>query len=148
MTPDVVMGIDTSCDETSVGLVSLNGRMLANVVSSQASMYATLGGVVPEMAAREHLARIREVYRAALKQACISKERIAGVTVTRGPGLSGCLAVGMAFAKGMGMGLGVPVVGVDHLEGDIHAAFLAYPDINPPFGYLIASGGHTLLGIF
>jgi len=148
MTSKVVMGIDTSCDETSVGFVSLSGRMLANVVSSQAQMYATLGGVVPEMAAREHLARLREVYRLALQQAKISKDDIAGIAVTRGPGLSGCLAVGMAYAKGMGMGLGVSVVGVDHLEGHIHSAFLAYPDLKPPFGYLIASGGHTLLGVF
>lgn len=142
------MGIDTSCDETSVGFVTQSGKMLANVVSSQAPMYATLGGVVPEMAAREHLVRIRGVYRAALDQAGLSKDDIAGIAVTRGPGLSGCLAVGMAFGKGMGMGLGVPIVGVDHLEGHIHAAFLAYPNLSPPFGYLIASGGHTILGVF
>ena len=148
MDRSVVVGIDTSCDETSVGMVNLQGRMLANIVSSQASVFARYGGVVPEMAAREHMSRIRGVYRAALDAGRVCPEQVAGIAVTRGPGLSGCLGIGIAFAKGLGVGLDVPVVGVDHVEGHIYAAFLAYPELTPPFGYLVASGGHTQIGVF
>jgi len=148
MDRSVVVGIDTSCDETSVGIVTPQGRMLANIVSSQASVFASYGGVVPEMAAREHMSRIRGVYRAALDAGHVCPEQIAGIAVTRGPGLSGCLGIGIAFAKGLGVGFDVPVVGVDHVEGHIYAAFLAYPELAPPFGYLVASGGHTQIGVF
>ena len=148
MDRSVVVGIDTSCDETSVGIVNLQGGMLSNIVSSQASVFSRYGGVVPEMAAREHMSRIRGVYRAALDAGRVCADQVAGIAVTRGPGLSGCLGIGIAFAKGLGVGLHVPVVGVDHVEGHIYAAFLANPDLVPPFGYLVASGGHTQIGVF
>jgi len=142
-----VLGIDTSCDETSIGIVDDKLNILANVVSSQIHLHTQYGGVVPEMAAREHLSNIQTVCIQAMKESRLNFSDIGGIAVTQGPGLSGCLAVGIAFAKGLGFSLKIPLVGVNHLEGHIWAGYLASTSLKPPFLYLVVSGGHTMLGV-
>ena len=140
----VVLGIDTSCDETAIGIVK-GDRILSNVVFSQVKKHARYGGVVPEIASRQHLRMILMVYREALKEANVKQEDIDVVAVTYGPGLMGALLVGVNFAKSLACGLGKPFVGVNHLEGHIYANFLAFPELSPPFIVLLVSGGHTEL---
>lgn len=138
-----VLGIESSCDETSAAVVS-EGRVRGHVILSQ-DAHAVFGGVVPEIAARQHLAHIDGVVSRTLAEAGITPGDLAGVGVTAGPGLVGALLVGLNWAKGFAFGLGVPVVGVHHMEAHLYANSLDAPEATPPFVALLVSGGHTLL---
>lgn len=138
-----VLGIETSCDETSAGIVE-DGRIRGHVVASQ-DVHAAFGGVVPEIAARAHLRQLDRVVEAALDEASLSVDGLAGVGVTTGPGLIGCLLVGVNWAKALAFAQGIPFVGVHHMEAHLFANSLERPDAEPPFVALLVSGGHTLL---
>jgi N6-L-threonylcarbamoyladenine synthase len=149
-----VLGIDTSCDDTGVGIVSVDAagvtRVLANVVASQAAVHAAYGGVMPEQASREHLSVIDAVVGRALADAGLAIDDVDAVAATYGPGLAGALLVGLTYAKGLAFGLGVPFAKVHHLEGHVAASVGGSGDAagagpTPPFLCLIASGGHTVL---
>jgi N6-L-threonylcarbamoyladenine synthase len=139
----IVLGIETSCDDTGAAVVD-GGRLLSNVVSTQL-VHRNFGGVVPELASRAHVRLILPVIRQALEQAGIGKESLQGLAATYGPGLAGSLLVGLSAAKAMALALRIPFTGVNHLEGHLWANFIAHPGLEPPFVALIASGGHTQL---
>jgi N6-L-threonylcarbamoyladenine synthase len=141
----VILGLETSCDETAAALVTEDGRILANVVASQADLHARYGGVVPEVASRRHLELVTPVVREALQQAGMSLSEVGRVAVTRGPGLIGALLVGLSAAKALAWALRLPLVPVDHLHGHVASLFLETDLVEPPFLCLLASGGHTLL---
>lgn len=143
MSERIILGIDTSCDDTGVGIVR-GGRVVANVVASQTALHATFGGVMPEQASREHLAVIDTVFQKALEEAGVTLDDVTHVAATYGPGLIGALLVGLTYAKGLAWARGLPFVPVHHLEGHIASA-LETGDTAPPFLCLIASGGHTSL---
>ncbi len=141
------MGIETSCDETAAAVVEDGRRLRSNVIASQVEIHARYGGVVPEVASRQHLLTMEEVVRRALEESAVAPGELDAVAVTHGPGLAGALLVGVNYAKGLAQGLGLPLLGVNHLEGHVYAAWLL--DIRPeeepgfPLLCLIASGGHT-----
>jgi N6-L-threonylcarbamoyladenine synthase len=145
----IVLGIETSCDETGCGIVDAGYRVLGESLYTQAATHAKFGGVVPEVAARAHLEKIQPVVSAALEAArAHSGITLADVDViahTRGPGLLGPLLVGSSFAQGLGRALGKPVMGLNHLEGHLASAYLTDPTFEPPFLALLVSGGHTEL---
>jgi N6-L-threonylcarbamoyladenine synthase len=141
----LILGIETSCDETAAALVTEEGEILSNVVSSQADLHARYGGVVPEVASRRHLELVTPVLREALDQAGAGLADVERVAVTRGPGLIGALLVGLSAAKALAWALRLPLVPVDHLHGHVASLFLAPDPVEPPFLCLLASGGHTLL---
>ncbi len=141
----MILGIETSCDETAAALVAKDGRLLASVVSSQADLHARYGGVVPEVASRRHLDLVAPVIREALDSAGASLDRVERVAVTRGPGLVGALLVGLSAAKAIAWARRLPLAPVDHLEGHIASLYLEPDPLEPPFLCLLASGGHTLL---
>jgi tRNA N6-adenosine threonylcarbamoyltransferase len=141
----VILALETSCDETAAALVTRTGRVLSSVVSSQAELHADFGGVVPEIASRRHLELVSPVVREALAQAESTLEEVELVAVTQGPGLIGALLVGLAAAKGLAWGRGLPLAPVDHLHGHVASLFLEPEPLDPPFVCLLASGGHTLL---
>ena len=138
----LVLGIETSCDETAAAIL-VDGRLRSNVVASQAALHARYGGVVPELASRRHLERLWPVVDQALGEAKVSLREIEGVAVTCGPGLAGALTVGVAAAKTMASAGALPLIGVNHLEGHIYANFLEHPDLPLPALALIVSGAHT-----
>lgn len=139
----IVLGIDTSCDDTSAAIY--DGKMVcSNVVSTQ-FIHKQFGGVVPELASRAHIQWILPVIREALKNAHVELHEIEGIAVTYGPGLAGSLLVGLSTAKGIALSLRVPLIGINHLEGHIWANAIENPELEPPFVTLIASGGHTQL---
>jgi len=140
-----ILGIETSCDETSAAVVRPNGTILANLVYSQAQLHASYGGVVPEAASRDHLRKLPPLVEEALHTAQIDWSDIGAVAVTCGPGLIGPLLVGVSYAKGLSWTCAVPLLGVNHLAAHLFAHWLAYPEIEPPFLGLIVSGGHTSL---
>jgi N6-L-threonylcarbamoyladenine synthase len=140
----LTLGIETSCDETSVAVVIDGKEILSNIILSQL-VHKGYGGVVPEIASREHLKAIIPVYEEALRQAGVSLDEISLIAATYGPGLVGALLVGLNFAKGIAAGRNIPFVAVNHLEGHIAANFLAYPELPPNHLTLIISGGHTSL---
>jgi N6-L-threonylcarbamoyladenine synthase len=140
-----LLGVETSCDETAAAVVTRDGEILANVVSSQAALHARYGGVVPEVASRRHLELVAPVVEEALEEAGTSLDGIDIVAVTRGPGLIGALLVGISAAKAIGWSRGLPLVPVDHLHGHVASLYLQPQDLEPPFLCLLASGGHTLL---
>jgi N6-L-threonylcarbamoyladenine synthase len=142
----LVLGIESSCDETAASLVE-DGRIVhSNVVASQVDTHRSFGGVVPELASREHLRNIGFVVRKAFHDAAgISCDRIDGIAVTQGPGLIGSLLVGLSYAKAMAFALKKPLVPVNHLEGHIYSAFIERPEISYPLLALVVSGGHTSL---
>jgi N6-L-threonylcarbamoyladenine synthase len=140
----LILGIETSCDETAAALLESPRNLLANIVYSQI-VHQKYGGVVPELASREHVKRLIGIIDEALRQGNHKLSDIDGVAVTYGPGLVGALLVGLTFAKSMAQGLGKPFVGVNHLEGHIFSNYLEYPDCQPPFVALIVSGGHSSL---
>jgi N6-L-threonylcarbamoyladenine synthase len=141
----VILGLETSCDETAAAVVSPEGRVLSNVVASQADLHARYGGVVPEVASRRHLELVTPVVRDALEAAETDLAEIERIAVTQGPGLIGALLVGLAAAKAIGWARRLPLAPVDHLHGHVASLFLAPDALEPPFLCLLASGGHTLL---
>ena len=141
----MILAIETSCDDTCAAVVESDGRRaLSNVVHTQTE-HARYGGVVPEVASRAHLERLDGVVEKSLSDAGVSLEEVSRVAVTTRPGLIGALLVGVAAAKGLAYARGLPLVPVNHLEGHVAAAYLADPELEPPFVALIASGGHTSL---
>lgn len=141
----LILSVETSCDETAVA-VTRNGReVLADEICSQADMHALYGGVVPELASRNHIAVIGRLADMALQKAGLQKSDIEAVAVTYAPGLIGALLVGVNFAKGLALALGVPLIPVHHIRGHIAANYIAYPELEPPFLSLIVSGGNSLL---
>jgi len=141
----VILGIETSCDETAAAVVTWEGRVLSSVVASQADLHARYGGVVPEVASRRHLELVGPVIREALAEAGAGMSDIERIGVTRGPGLIGALLVGLSTAKAVAWSRGIPLVAVDHLEGHVASLYLGPEPVEPPFTCLLASGGHTLL---
>ena len=145
----LLLGIETSCDETAAAVVDEQGRVHSSVVSSQIPVHARFGGVIPEIASRNHLMSIRTVVAQALEQAGIGLSEIGRLAVTRGPGLMGCLMVGLQFAKGLALARGIPLAPIHHVEGHITAVLLQDGAEHPqgplgfPYAALAASGGHT-----
>jgi len=138
----LVLGIESSCDETAAAVIS-NGKMRSNVIASQIAVHSPYGGVVPEIASRKHIEAINPVICRALCDANVKLRDIEGIAVTRGPGLIGSLLIGLSTAKALAFALDIPLVGVNHLEGHIAAAFLAEKAPAIPFMALVVSGGHT-----
>jgi N6-L-threonylcarbamoyladenine synthase len=141
----VILGIETSCDETAAAVVTEDGRALSSVVSSQADLHARYGGVVPEIASRRHLELVSRVVRSALDDAGVTLGDVERVAVTQGPGLVGALLVGISAAKALAWSRRLPLAPVDHLEGHVASLYLGAEPVEPPFLCLLASGGHTLL---
>jgi N6-L-threonylcarbamoyladenine synthase len=141
----VVLGIESSCDETAAAVVSNGNVLLSNVIASQVKVHARYGGVVPEIASRKHIEAIVPVILQALEDAGMTIAGIDGIAVTRGPGLIGSLLVGLSTAKALAFARRLPLVGVNHLEGHVAAAFLMDPPPAFPFVALVVSGGHTTL---
>jgi N6-L-threonylcarbamoyladenine synthase len=147
----LILGIETSCDETCAAVVDADGSVHSDVVHSQVALHAPYGGVVPELASRDHLRNTRPVIEAALAQASIALPRVDGIAVTCRPGLSGALLVGVQLAQALAFAIDRPLVGVDHLVGHLLANFLRFPGQEPtpaprfPFVALLVSGGHTAL---
>ena len=142
----MILGIETSCDETAIAVVDDDGRLRSNVVASQVDLHAEYGGVFPEVAARAHIEAIGAVYHQALKQAEISLNDVDAIAVTRGPGLVGSLLIGINFAKGLAIAANKPMLGMNHLEGHIYSLWVdAEKPIEFPVLNLIVSGGHTEL---
>ena len=141
----MILGIETSCDETAAAVVTDEGEILSSVVSSQAVLHARYGGVVPEIASRRHLELVTPVVRQALAHAGTSLGDVERLAVTRGPGLVGALLVGISAAKAIAWAGRLPLVPVDHLQGHIASLYLGESPLEPPFLCLLASGGHTLL---
>ncbi len=140
-----ILGIETSCDDTSASVVK-NGRVvLSNVVASQIDIHKLYGGVVPEVASRNHIDNIAGVVESALEEAEITLDEVDGVAVTYGPGLEGALIVGVAYAKSLAYAKNIPLLGVHHIKGHIFANFLEDENLAPPFLSLVVSGGHTHL---
>ena len=138
-----LLGIETSCDETAAAICR-QGQILSSIVSSQV-IHAKYGGVVPELASREHEKLLNKIVHKALKESCVQKQDIDAIAVTSGPGLAGTLLTGVSFAKGMGLGLNIPVIPINHLEDHIFANFLADPTLKYPFVCLLVSVGHIQL---
>ena len=143
----LVLGIESSCDETAASVVKNGRTVLSNVISSQIDIHTLYGGVVPEIASRKHIERINFVIKEALEKAGTTLDRIDAVAVTYGPGLVGALLVGVAEAKAIAFAKNKPLVGVNHIEGHVSANFIEYPELEPPFLCEIISGGHTNLVI-
>ncbi len=147
-----ILGIESSCDETAAAIVAEDGTVLSNIISTQIPVHARYGGVVPELASRNHAEAILPVIDEALRSANLTMESISAIGVTQGPGLIGSLLVGLQSAKAIGMARNIPVVGVDHVEAHITAPMLQAPEgqtdftpVTPPYVALVASGGHTAL---
>ena len=141
----LVLGIESSCDETAAAIVEDGRSVLSNVVASQAKTHRAFGGVVPELASREHLGNIGYVVCQAFRDAGKTQDDIDGIAVTQGPGLVGSLLVGVSFAKAMAFSIGKPLAAVNHIEGHIFSAFIENPDIEYPLLALTVSGGHSSL---
>ena len=141
----MILGIETSCDETAAALVTGDGEIRSNVVASQAELHARYGGVVPEVASRRHLELVSPVVQEALADAGAGLDDVESVAVTQGPGLIGALLVGLSAAKALAWARGLPLVPVDHLHGHVASLYLGPDPVEPPFLCLLASGGHTLL---
>ena len=139
----IVLGIESSCDETAAALVEDGWRILSSVVSSQVAIHRPYGGVVPELASRQHVKMIIPVVAEALQRAGLDMSSVDGIAVTQGPGLVGSLLVGIGVAKGLAYATGKPLVAVNHLEGHIQAAFMQDLDPSFPVVALVVSGGHT-----
>lgn len=141
----LILAIESSCDETAAAVVRDGRQVLSSEVFSQADMHAIYGGVVPEIASRNHITAISRLAEHAVKNAGISKEELDAIAVTCAPGLIGALLVGVNFAKGAAMALGIPLIPVHHVRGHIAANYIAYPELEPPFLCLAISGGNTIL---
>ncbi len=144
--PDaVILGIESSCDETAAAVVRGGRIMLSNVIASQIEIHKRFGGVVPEVASRNHTLALPDIIDEALKQANVSASDLSAVAVTYGAGLIGALLVGVAAAKSYAYAINKPLIAVNHIEAHVSANYISHPDLKPPFCALVASGGHTLL---
>lgn len=141
----LILGIESSCDETAAAVIKNGRTVLSNVISSQIELHKLYGGVVPEIASRKHIEKINQVIEQALLDAEVTLEDVDAVAVTYGPGLVGALLVGVAEAKAICYAKKLPLVGVHHIEGHISANYIENPDLEPPFICLVVSGGHTHL---
>lgn len=141
----ITLGIESSCDETSVAVVKNGREVLSNVINSQIEIHKRFGGVVPEIASRNHVEAISSVTKEALEQANVSFQDIDVIACTYGPGLVGALLVGVAYAKALSYALNKPLIGVNHIQGHIAANYITYKELKPPFLCTIISGGHTHL---
>lgn len=139
----VVLSIETSCDETAAAVVRNGREVLSNAVYTQIPIHREYGGVVPELASRNHVERITEIVQIALESAGKTLDTVDAVAVTCGPGLVGALLVGVSYAKALAMSRDLPLIGTNHILGHIAANYLTFPDLEPPFTCLIASGGHS-----
>ena len=142
---DIILGIETSCDDTAVALVDSEGTILSSVIASQLDVHAAFGGIYPEFAARAHISAILPTVHKAFETARITPHDITAIGVTRGPGLIGSLLVGLNTAKGLGLGWNKPVIGINHLRGHLRSADLEQKRVTFPATVLLVSGGHTLL---
>ncbi len=140
-----ILGIESSCDETSVSVVKNGREVLSNVIHSQIDIHKEYGGVVPEIASRCHTEVINQIMKQALKEANLSLKEIDAVSVAYGPGLVGALLVGVSYAKALSYAIKKPLIGVNHIEGHIAANYITHKELEPPFLCLIISGGHTHL---
>ena len=143
----LILGIESSCDETAASVVKNGRTILSNIISSQIALHTLYGGVVPEIASRKHIEKINQVVEEALTEADVTLEDLDAVGVTYGPGLVGALLVGVAEAKAISYAKKLPLIGVHHIEGHVSANYIEHPDLKPPFMCLIVSGGHTHLVI-
>ena len=143
MKETLVLGIESSCDETSVAVVKNGREVLSNVIDTQIKIHEQFGGVVPEIASRNHIEAISRVTKLALEQANVKLEDIGVIAPTYGPGLVGALLVGVSYGRGLAYALNKPLVGVNHLEGHISANYITHPDLEPPFLCMLTSGGNT-----
>ena len=141
----LMLGIESSCDETSVSVVKNGREVLSNVINSQIDIHKRFGGVVPEIASRNHVEAISSVTKEALLQAGLSFNDIDAIACTYGPGLVGALLVGVAYGKALSYALNKPLIGVNHIEGHIAANYITYKELEPPFLCMVISGGHTHL---
>lgn len=141
----IILGIESSCDETSVSVVKNGREVLSNVINTQISIHELYGGVVPEIASRNHVENISPVMKEALKEANIKMDDIDAVACTYGPGLVGALLVGISYAKALSYAANKPLIGVNHIQGHIAANYITYKDLKPPFLTLLISGGNTQL---
>ena len=143
----VILGIESSCDETAASVVRNGREVLSNVISSQIALHTLYGGVVPEIASRKHIEKINVVIEEALAEAHMTLDDIDAIGVTYGPGLVGALLVGVSEAKAIAYAKNLPLIGVHHIEGHISANYIENKDLEPPFACLVVSGGHTHLVI-
>src|SRR5207244_7454687 len=141
----IVLGIETSCDETAAAVVEDGRTIRSNLIASQVEVHRRYGGVVPELASRAHVHALNPLIGRAMADAGARFHDLDGVAVTSGPGLVGALLVGVAAAKSIALATGAPLIGVNHLEGHIYANFLEHGDPDPPYVCLLVSGGHTML---
>ena len=141
----IILGIESSCDETSVAIVKNGREVLSNVINTQISIHELYGGVVPEIASRNHVQNISPVMKEALKEANIKVEDVDAIACTYGPGLVGALLVGVSYAKALSYAANKPLIGVNHIQGHIAANYITYKDLKPPFLTLLISGGNTQL---
>lgn len=139
----LTLGIESSCDETSVAVVRNGREVLSNVIDTQIPIHEKYGGVVPEIASRNHIEAISRVAKKALKDAGITLDEINAITPTYGPGLVGALLVGVSYAKAIAFATGKPLVGVNHIQGHIAGNYITYPELKPPFLCIMMSGGNT-----
>ncbi|AGC69360.1 tRNA threonylcarbamoyladenosine biosynthesis protein Gcp [Thermoclostridium stercorarium subsp. stercorarium DSM 8532] len=139
----IILGIETSCDETSAAVVVNGRRVLSNIIATQVNLHAEYGGVVPELASRKHVEAIIPVIDKACREAGVELKELDAVGVTYGPGLVGALLVGLSAAKAIAFALGKPLIGVNHIDGHICANYIAHEELEPPFICLVASGGHS-----
>ena len=137
------LGIESSCDETSVAIVKNGREILSNVIDTQIPIHEKYGGVVPEIASRNHIEAISRVTKKALEEANMTLEQIDVITPTYGPGLVGALLVGLSYAKALSFAVNKPLVGVNHIQGHIAANYITYPELEPPFLCVMMSGGNT-----
>lgn len=141
----ITLGIESSCDETSVAVVKNGREVLSNIINSQIKIHENFGGVVPEIASRKHIEAISDVTNKALSTANITFDNIDHIACTYGPGLVGALLVGVSYAKGLSFALNKPLTGTNHIEGHVAANYISHPDLKQPFLCVIISGGHTHL---
>ena len=141
----IILAIESSCDETSVAVVRNGREVLSNIISSQIEIHKRFGGVVPEVASRNHIMAIDNVVNEAIEKAGITLKDIDAIAVTYGAGLVGCLMVGVTFAKSLAYALQIPLIKVNHIKGHLCANYITYPELKPPFIGLIVSGGHSAI---
>lgn len=141
----LILGIESSCDETAAAVLKNGRSVLSNIISSQIDLHTLYGGVVPEIASRKHIEKINQVIEEALKEADVALHDLDAIAVTYGPGLVGALLVGVAEAKALSFASGIPLIGVHHIEGHICANYIEHLELEPPFLSLVVSGGHTHL---